>query len=1021
MRSVVACLALAPLALAAASAWADPETTPSAPSPPPPVVVESPSPPPVPPEPQPEKPPKPYRPTEGLDLNTLETKDLDLLYFDPTETYLTPYLARSFHNSLAFQEKMFNWTPWDRTTVLLKDFSDYGNAAARASPNNMLMFDAAPISLAFETFSAGERYFTLSNHELTHVATMDVANRADRRWRRFFGGKPMPLQDHPESILYNYLATPRVNAPRWYMEGSAVFMETWMAGGYGRAQGGYDEMVFRAMVRDNARFFSPLGLESEGTSIDFQAMANAYLYGTRFMSYLGYTRSPEKVIEWLRRDEGSKAYYSRQFQHVFGAPLDDVWDEWIKWEPGFQQQNLASVSAYPLTPLHRLTDRALGSVSRSFYDAKTNSLIGGFRYPGVLPHVGVLSLDTGKVRRLTDIKSSQIYRVTSMAYDPDVGKAYFTADNYAYRDLMEVDIASGHTRMLLRDARIGDLVLNPKDKSIWGLRHLNGLVTLVRIPPPYAGWNQVHTFKYGEIAFDLDVSPDGELISTTVSQINSEQSVKVFKISDLAEGVAVPTAEFKLGASQPEGFVFSPDGKYLFGTAYYTGVSNIYRYELATGKVEAVSNASTGLFRPIPRPDGSLIAFEYTGKGFTPVSLDPKPLEDLGAIKFLGAEVAATHPVVKTWAVGSPARVPLDQMITERGKYVPLHEMKLGAMYPIVEGYKGQVAFGWHAIFEDPMQFNQLTTTLTYSPGSSLPGEERWHADVDFHTLRWRLRYWHNDAAFYDLFGPTERARKGDAFIVGYRRSMIYDPPRQLDLEGEAALYTGLDTLPQAQNVPSGQNSTIFSTKLGLHYTNTTKSLGAVDHEKGVDWNLNWEGDYAHRHAFPRVRAGLDFGTPVGGSHASIWLYNSVGVAGGVRSNPLSNFYFGAFGNNWVDDGQVKRYRDYDSFPGFDINQISARRFVKSVAEVNLPPVRFAEAGIPSLYLSSVRPAAFAGVLAVQPGFGPSRTFETVGAQVDWNFTLALRLPMVFSVGYALGFEEGRRQHSEVMASLKIL
>ena len=36
-----------------------------------------------------------------------------------------------------------------------------------------------------------------------------------------------------------------------------------MAGGYGRAQGAYDEMVFRAMVRDKARFYSPLGLESE--------------------------------------------------------------------------------------------------------------------------------------------------------------------------------------------------------------------------------------------------------------------------------------------------------------------------------------------------------------------------------------------------------------------------------------------------------------------------------------------------------------------------------------------------------------------------------------------------------------------------------------------------------------------------------------------------------------------------------------------------------------------------------------
>ena len=85
------------------------------------------------------------------------------------------------------------------------------------------------------------------------------------------------------------------------MEGSAVFMETWMAGGLGRAQGGYDEMVWRAKVHDNSRFFSPLGLESEGTQIDFQVGANSYLYGTRFMSYLALTYGPDKVVEWLRR------------------------------------------------------------------------------------------------------------------------------------------------------------------------------------------------------------------------------------------------------------------------------------------------------------------------------------------------------------------------------------------------------------------------------------------------------------------------------------------------------------------------------------------------------------------------------------------------------------------------------------------------------------------------------------------------------------------------------------------------
>ncbi len=955
-----------------------------------------------------------------IDLSTIKTADMSLLYFDPAQTYLTPYVARTFEHSMAFQRKLFGWTPWDRTTVLLKDFSDYGNAAARSSPNNAILLDVAPIAQTFETFSPGERFFTLLNHEPVHVATMDVWNRQDARWRRLFHGKPMPIEEHPESILYNYLATPRVNSPRWYLEGSAVFMETWMAGGFGRAQGGYDEMVFRAKVRDNATFYSPLGLEAEGTAIDFQVGVNDYLYGARFFSYLGLIYGPEKVIAWLRRDEGSAGYYSVQFERVFGKPLDAVWQDWIAWEHLFQKANLAQVQAYPATPSTLLAKEGLGSISRAFLAPDGRSLIGAFRSPGVISNVGVLSLGDGKIRRLADIKGAMLYRVTSLAYDPAAGKAYYTADNYAFRDLMEVDVASGKSRMLLRDARIGDIVVNPRDKAIWGLRHLNGLATLVRLEPPYAGWTQVHTFGYGEIPFDLDISPDGTLLSASVGQINGEQSVRLYRIEDLNAGPLTPVAQFKLGASTPEGFVFSPDGKYLFGSSYYTGVSNIFRYEIATGKVEAVSNASTGFFRPIARPDGKLIVYEYTGAGFTPVVIDPVPLQDLGSIKFLGAEVAAKHPIVKDWAVGSPAGVPLDSLILERGKYIPNREMKLASIYPVVEGYRGDVAAGVHAIFEDPLQFHQVMATIAYSADGDMPSDERLHVNLEYKTLKWRLRYWHNGADFYDLFGPTYRSRRGDAVLVGYKNALIYDPPNQLDFVVDLAAYRGLDTLPQAQDI-AATSKNLVSALVGLRYTATDKSLGALDYEKGVRWSVLSAGDLGSGEFFPKLYGTLDFGAPLPVKHASIWLYNAVGLGGGNRKNPLSDFYFGSFGNNYVDDGEVKRYREYDSFPGFKIDELAGRGFAKSLLELNLPPVRFSDVGKPSLFLSSMRTAVFAGVLGIDPGGRDARTLETVGGQIDFNFTFALRLPMVFSVGAASGFEDGRHRGDEVMVSLKIL
>jgi hypothetical protein len=964
----------------------------------------------------------PFWPKPEIDLDLIRTRDLSLLYFAPSETYLTPYVGRALENSMQFQERMFGWRPWQRTTVLLKDFADYGNAGARAVPNNTLLLEISPLSQVFETLSPGERFFTLSNHELTHVATMDVWNAADARWRRFFGGKPAPVEEDPESILWSYLAAPRATTPRWYLEGSAVFMETWMAGGYGRAQGAYDEMVFRAMVRDNARFFSPLGLESEGTQIDFQVGVNDYLYGTRFMSYLALTRSPEKVIAWLRRDDDSAGYYASQFQRVFGAPLDKVWQDWIAWEHDFQRANLASVEAYPTTETHRLSPTALGSVSRSFYDDATNTLIGGFRYPGVIAHMGEISLATGKIRHLADIQGPTLYRVTSVAYDPKTRTAWYTTDTNAYRNLMQLDVATGKTELLIAHGRIGDLAFNPRDRTLWGLRHLNGLVTLVRMDPPYTSWTQIHTFKYGQVLFDLDISPDGQLLSTSFGEIDADQSVRVYRLDELtpdADPKAI--AELRLGQATPEGFVFSPDGRFLYGSAYYTGVSNIYRFELATQKLEAVSNAVTGLFRPIPRADGSLIAFEFTGQGFAPVSFDPRPLSDLGSIKFLGAEVAEAHPVVKTWGVGSPAKIPLDEMVTERGKYVPLDEMRLGASYPVVEGYRHRVAAGWHVIIEDPLEFNQLVATIAYSPSNVLPKTEQWHADVEFKTLAWDFRYWHNEANFYDLFGPVDRSRKGDAFIVGYKHPFIYDPPRQLDLAIEAAVYRGLDALPGAQNVPVLADRDIDTLKASLTYTDEDKSLGAVDYERGVRWKLAVEDDHAAGRDFPQGRAELDFGVPTAWKHSSVWLYSAVGASGGDPLNPLGAFYLGAFGNNWVDDGDAKRYRQFDSFPGFAIDQIAARWFAKSLAEWNLPPIRFAEVGRPNLYLWAVRPAVFAGVLEAGPPSGRAQTFESVGGQLDFNFTAAFRLPMTFSLGYASGFEPNGRQRSEVMASLKIL
>ena len=961
--------------------------------------------------------------TSPLGIESVATPAMHLYYYDSLG-YLVPHAVRTFTNSWQWQRRMFGWMPSEDTTVLLQDFADYGNAATYAVPRGTMVFDVGPLSHAFETFPAVERMFTLMNHELIHVVQSDISSEEDRRWRRFFLGKVGVHADNPETLFYSYLTVPRFNAPRWYSEGTAVFFETWMDGGIGRAQGGYDEMVFRAMVLDGAHFYDPLGLASRGQQVDFQVIVNAYLYGTRFVTWLAYVYSPEKVVEWLRRDEGSKRYYSDQFQHVFGLPLEKAWQDWIRFEQEFQQANLAEVRKYPITPHHDLVKSSLGSVSRTFYDEKSGMLYGGFRYPGTVGFVGALDTRTGEVRQIAEIKRPMLYRVTSLAYDPALGLLFFTNDNrgyLSYRDLMSVNVQTGEQRMLIENGRIGDIAVNPVDHSLMGVRYANGLATLVYIPDPYDRWYEVHTFPYGEIPYDLDISPDGRLLSGSVEEVNGDQFVRVWDMAKVLNKDVTPISQFKFGQAIPESFVFSKDGRYLYGSSYYTGVSNIFRYEVATGDVEAMTNAETGFFRPLPLADGRMVVLNYTADGFVPAIIEPRVLKDVSAIRFLGAQLVEKYPEIKTWAVPPPSTVDDEKITKPVGPYKPLASLTVPNAYPVLQGYKNDFGFGYRLNLEDPLQFASFGITAAYTPTGKLSSDERAHVDIVGRYLNWRGEVAWNKSDFYDLFGPTKTSRKGFATKLGYDQLLMYDEPRKLTLSYDADYYDHIDTLPNAQNVGTPFTRLLVG-KLGLHYTDVRSSLGAVDDEKGILWNVVFKASRVPIETATQVYGNFDYGFQLPIPHSSIWLRTSAGASNGRRDDPVASFYFGAFGNNYVDNGMIKRYRDYDSMPGFGIDEISGKNFGRELVEWDLPPVVFESLGTPAFYLNWLRPAVFGAALWTDPTDRARRNdYQSIGAQTDLRFSVLHWYDMTLSVGYAVGFRGMRRSGDEFMISLKIL
>ena len=220
----------------------------------------------------------------------------------------------------------------------------------------MLVFDVAPTSHAFETFPASERmYFAdeprdwstwckATSRPRRIGAGGGSSSARSRRNAQNPGIAALQLPDDPA------LQRPRAGTTRAARSSSRP---GWAAGWVARraattrwCSGRWCATTPISTIRWDSR--------RAAIRVDFQTGANAYLYGTRFFTWLAYVYSPEKVIAWIRRDEGSERYYADQFQQVFGLPLEQAWQDWIVFEHEFQRSNLDDVRKFPITPQRNL-------------------------------------------------------------------------------------------------------------------------------------------------------------------------------------------------------------------------------------------------------------------------------------------------------------------------------------------------------------------------------------------------------------------------------------------------------------------------------------------------------------------------------------------------------------------------------------------------------------------------------------------------------------------------------------------
>jgi hypothetical protein len=934
---------------------------------------------------------------------------------------MIPHMVGTFDNAIGFHQKLWDYDH-RKTYVLLNDFSDFGHGGATGMPRNQIFLGIEPYSFAFSIIPSSERFQWLFNHELVHITMADKANKTDLFWRKAMLGKVVRNEHYPVSALWSYLTVPRWYAPRWYHEGIACYLETWMSGGLGRAMGNYDEMYFRSIVADKQPIYSMIGLETEGTTIDFQVGANAYLYGTRFVNYLSLQYGVSKLKDFYSRTENSSAFYGRQFKKVYGQNIKKTWGEWSTWERNFQQQNIDNVSEHPLSAYRPITSKELGSVSKYGYNSKTGKIYAAINYPGVISQIAEIDINSGKIRKLANLDSPSLYYSTHLAYDPDHERIFISEQNNNFRSLVQINALTGRKKTLIQIARTGELDYNRSDQTIWGVQHDNGYSILVKIPPPYKKVIPMFTADFGKSLFDVAISNNGKMVTASLTGVRGEMSVILFNIDELEAGKKQYRTVHQFEDNTLTQYKFSPDDRYLIGTSYYTGISNILRIPIEGEGFELLTNTETGFFMPMQFDADSLIALKFQRNGMLPVTLPISVVEDANAIGYMGNLISEKNPEVTEWSLPAPQRNNPDSIRSREGTYHPIRKMRLIYAYPDVSGYKNTIAAGYRIAINDPLSLSSINLFLGTSPWSDYDDKQKIHAQFDWSYWNWKLLASYNKTDFYDLFGSTKRSRAGYTIGLSYGKSYNLRSPLVYKFNVGAYTYGDLEVLPSYQNIATPiKNFHAFSASAGVE--KLRKTLGGVDHEMGFSWDVDATGFLAGGDVFPTLQSDQSVGflVPVM-RNTSFWIRNSIGQSLGNRNSALSNFYFGGFRNNYVDWQPSEQYRKTMAFPGAQIDEIQAYNYIKTMGELNLKPIRLRNIGLTWGYPTYIKSSLFATHLITDPTQSDfTRNIFNFGTQVDIQLVMFSYLKTTWSAGYAVMVENGKQNKGQLMFSVKLL
>lgn len=953
----------------------------------------------------------PFHFASAQDLSDRYQQESDhfIVIYWKSHEYLAPRILASAENALTRLTSIFHYRFTEKIIIYTNDYHDFGGAGTTSVPHNFIRLDIAPFELDYENIPFDDRIKWLITHELVHVIVGDGVSTKDSFSRNLFSKVP-PEREQPLSIFYSLLTNFERFSPDWHQEGIAMFMETWLNGGFGRVQGSFDEMFFRAMVYENKEFPSLIELDAKVAATSYLLQMQYYLYGARFSAYLATRFGSDTFIEWYRYNQTDNyKWFDKKFQDIFKLPLNKVWSQFIQDEKIFQRTNLELAAKKPYTPIRYLSEKSYGWVTQPMLNHHANKILFGSHNSHNLAAIVEINLEDKAISTIATLPTPRMVQVAAVAIDPRTGLVFFTTNNnYLHRDLWILDPVTRIKKMLFKDIRIGDLTACPATGELWGVRHSSGRAALLLAKFPYTDLLPVAEFSYENSIQHLSISPSGRWLAATLHQSTGEQKIIIIALQKLTE-TAAPIYQVVSDVGSPEHPSWSPDETTLLWNAYVNGISNIYQCDLKTRQIYALSHTPRGLFRPLYLSPDSLFAFEFTSEGFVPVIIPNKPADYLPAIAYFGQKLFQKEPQLANLALPKSESLHYENEKQSRErKYHGLKNVHRDAFIPIATGFMDQVALGFYGQFSDPLLIHDLKIEAAYSPWPSNDLMPRIHFDIKYEYKKtWMLRYQNNASNFYDIFNQRKRGTIQKKLLLNNAHYWKYDLPQKIKHVNELALY--LDTQAINDNMTKINKPDFIVYQSVLENVDLRRSIGSVDNEQGTKWTATLMTFHVNPQDMKHV----------GGIHLEWesyrtwkWPHNiimlnlSAGIRHVIDYMPQGKFYFGGFGNRYLENDPVEQYRKVFRFPGIPIYSIPAKQFGKITIENKLPPLRFGKACLGHHYLSHLDATIFAQGLAIERNW--QSTWIDLGAQINFQLKHWYNLESTISLGLARAWHCGQ-------------